>query len=479
MDMVSIAVWTAVLAAGAALGWWLRSLRGRAESDARAAAMEERLAGRERESAGLQQRLDDAVMAAKASAEDSAGLRANLAGLQAELKAERESAAEKLAAIDRAREALVDAFKSLSAEALRTNNEQFLQLAGTAMQRFQERTVGDLDLRQQAIGELVKPVRESLDKFEGVVRDIEKERAGAYQGLMEQVRGLQDTQERLRAEASSLVKALGTPRVRGRWGEIQLRRVVEIAGMMDHCDFEEQVNLSGPEGPLRPDMVVRLPGGRRIAVDAKAPLAAYLEALEASDEDVRRARMRDHSRQIRDHITSLGRKAYWDQLGYTPEFVVLFLPGETFFSAALEQDPALIEQGVSERVILATPTTLIALLKAVSYGWSQQALAENAREIAELGRELYRRLATFGGHFGEMGRALEKAVETYNSAIRSLETRVFPQGRRFLRLEAARGLDEIPVAEQIEQRPRIAQVAELTEGGEAPGSEEENPAEPE
>ncbi len=476
MDAITIGVGAGCLAAGAALGWWIAALRAvgagarqRTETGAQIAGLTERVAAREQLALDLQTRLAAAEAAAADLRRQLSDLQSARARLQAELENEQAAAAEKLALIEAARTQLADTFQALSAQALQSNNESFLQLARAAMETQREQASGDLERRQQAIGELVAPVRETLQKFEATMQKIETTRAGAYQGLVEQVRGLQESQEKLRAEASNLVRALGTPRVRGRWGEIQLRRVVELAGMLDHCDFEEQVSTTGDEGRMRPDMIVRLPGGRQIVVDAKAPLAAYLEALEAKDDDARLARLRDHARQIRDHLTALGRKSYWDQFDFTPEFVVLFLPGETFFSAALEQDPSLIEQGVNERVILATPTTLIALLKAVSYGWRQQKLADNAKEISELGRELYRRLATLGSHIGDLGTSLGRAVDAYNRGVASLETRVLPQGRRFLELEAAGGLDEIPALSPIEQQPRTLQAPEMTKGGKDEG----------
>jgi len=321
---------------------------------------------------------------------------------------------------------------------------------------------GDLEKRQQAVEQIVRPVRESLDKFDTKIQDMEKARVGAYEGLKQQVTSLQVSEEQLRKEAANLVKALGTPRVRGRWGEIQLRRVVELAGMLDHCDFHEQASVTTEDGRLRPDLVVHLPGGKHIVVDAKAPLAGYLEALEASTDEIRDARMDDHARHIREHLTALSRKAYWDQFQPAPEFVVLFLPGETFFSAALERDPSLLEQGVEQRVILATPTTLITLLKAVSYGWRQETLADHAREISDLGKELYKRLADMTGHFEDLGARLGKAVESYNKAIGSLETRVLVSARRFHELKSTGIETELASLAPVESVPRRIQAAELT-----------------
>jgi DNA recombination protein RmuC len=286
-------------------------------------------------------------------------------------------------------------------------------------------------------------------------------REGAYQALTTQVRALAEGQGDLRRETSNLVKALRQPAGRGRWGELQLERVVEMAGMLEYCDFVEQVTVEGEDGRLRPDLVVRLPGGRNIVVDAKTPLTAYLEALETDDDDVRRQRLIEHARQVRDHMTRLGRKAYQEQFETTPELVVMFLPGEMFFSAALQQDAELIEFGVGEKVIPATPTTLIAMLRAIAYGWKQEALAQNAREISELGRDLHERIAVMATHWGKVGRNLGEAVGAYNRAVGSLETRVLVAARRFKDLKAVPEGREIAPLEQVELLPRALQAPEV------------------
>jgi DNA recombination protein RmuC len=382
---------------------------------------------------------------------------ARAADLQARLETERKSADEKMALLEDTRQKLSDAFKALSADALARNSQSFLELAGATLAKTQETARGDLELRQQAIADLVVPVRESLDKVDQKIQELEKARAGAYAGLNEQVRSLVETQSQLRSETGKLVTALRTPSARGRWGEIQLRRVVEMAGMLEYCDFSSQTSITGEDGRLRPDLLVKLPAGKIIVVDAKTPLEGYLEAIEAPDEVTRKARLGDHARQVRAHMTSLARKSYWDQFDQAPEFAVLFLPGECFFSAALESDPSLIEFGVAQNIILATPTTLIALLRAVAYGWRQEKLAQNAAEISALGKELFKRISDMGDHFNKVGLNLGRAVEAYNSAVGSLESRVMVSARRFVDLKTAPLGVEIAQLEPVEKNVRELQ----------------------
>ncbi len=361
---------------------------------------------------------------------------------------------------------LKSTFEALCGQALERNNRTFLDLAQSTLEKAQQGAKGELEKKHQAIDELLKPVKQTLEKLDFGMRQLEKERKGDQESLKEQVKSLIDNERHLRLETANLVKALRTPLARGRWGEIQLRRVVELAGMLNHADFFEQEHEMGDTGRMRPDLLVRLPGGRQVIVDAKVPLEAYLEAIQCTDETMREAKLKDHARQVRSHVTLLSRKAYWETFTPTPEFVILFLPAETFFSAALEFDPSLIEVGVEQGVILATPTTLIALLRSVAYGWKQENLSRHAEQVNELGHELYKRLIDMGSHLAKMGRGLSAAVEGYNKAIGSLETRVFVTARKFKELGAASSTLEIEPVEVVEKMVRNIQVPELTESAE-------------
>jgi DNA recombination protein RmuC len=397
--------------------------------------------------------------------DEKSALAIRRAELETALQAERSLFAERQATLEAARDSFADAFKVISADALAKNNQSFLELARATLEAQQTAALTasktDLDKRQQTIAEMVVPVKATLEKFEQQIGNIEKQRIDAYATLTEQVRQMSEAQLALRAETGNLVKALRAPQTRGRWGELQLKRVVEMAGMLDHCDFFEQESTNTEEGRLRPDLIIKLPGGKNIVVDAKAPLAAYLEALEATDEHEKKKKLADHARQVRDHLVKLGRKAYWEQFQPTPDFVVLFLPGEMFYSAALEADPSLIEAGVDARVILATPTTLIALLRAVAYGWTQQALTENAERISALGRELYERIAVLGDHWASVGKNLNDAVSAYNKSVATLESRVLVTARKFQELKVTGEDKEIRDLMPIEAQSRAVQAIEL------------------
>ena len=346
-------------------------------------------------------------------------------------------------------------FTALSAEALRTNNQSFLELARNSLSEYQRQASTDLQQRQQKIGDLVKPLHESLARVDARLEEAEKDRIGSYSQLAEQLRTMA-------VSTNNLERALRTPNVRGGWGEVQLRRVVEMAGMVNHCHFVEKKAATSDDGRFIPDLIIKLPGDRNIIVDAKVPYIAYREAVEATDESTRANKIKDHARQLREHIVQLSSKKYWDQFQPAPEFVFMFLPGEGYFSAALQHDPALIEFGVDKRVIPASPLTLIALLRAVAYGWQQETVTQNARNVSELGRELYDRVRVLGAHFDDLARGLTRTVDAYNSSVGTLESRVLVTARKFKELGVAAN-DPIPELSPVNPTPRALQAPEHTD----------------
>lgn len=407
----------------------------------------------QRQLGDTQRRLAEAANELGVARAENAALRQDNKWLVGEIERQKESLATTQQLVEKARGDLRDSVRAVAAEALQANNAAFIELARTSFQGLQKDAAIDMDSRQKAIDGIVQPVLATLKQVDLKLADAERERLQAYTQLTEQVTALGQS-------ASTLSRALRTPAVRGRWGEMQLRRVVEIAGMLQRCDFDEQPGLQGESGRLRPDLIVHLPGGKKIVCDAKAPLDAFLDAQEAPDEEARAFRLQAHARQVREHMDRLGSKAYWEGLGDSPEMVVMFLPGETLFSAALQSDLGLIEYGLQQRVLLASPITLIALLTTVAHTWRQEALADNYREVASLGRQFHERLAIFADRFDDVRKKLDGAVQSYNEAAGSLEARVLVAARRLKELEVTTA-DDIPPAEAIDKVPRVLKQANL------------------
>ncbi len=396
---------------------------------------------------------------------------------RSDVEHERALAAERIAAINDAQERLSVSFKALSAEALQSSMAQLSQLARAQLQAAQAEAKGDLEKRQHAVEQLVGPLKEQLSRVDAQLLRLDQERRESRGRLEAQLKSLAEAGEKLRTETGALVTALRKPNARGQWGQMQLRNVVELAGMVRYCDFVEQSSLGGDELALRPDVVVSLPGGKHVVVDAKAPLQGVLDAYEARDEEERQSHLRDHARLLRKHVKTLADKAYWAGLDSAPDFVVMFLPGEHLYGAALEADPALIEDAMARRVLIATPTTLLAMLRAVAYGWQQERVAESAQAISELGRELHGRLVKLSSLLATLGSRLNSAVRAYNDTVGSYEARVLPAARRFEDHGAVAGGRELPELEQVTVGARSVHAAEPDAATAAPGDDQHEPVE--
>lgn len=449
IDFISL-TFGALLGVGAAVAFVLLrmvpSLRLREEEFARMSERSARL-------------LETEERLAVASGE-AADLRTLVTRLETQAEERERRFAEQAASLETMREELGKAFAELSQDALRRNNAMFLDLAQENLSKFQEQAKGELDQRKQAFDNLVTPIKESLEKVDRQIVELNEKQATSGATLMEQLKQLTESERKLQTETASLVRALRNPGQRGRWGEVQLRRVAELAGMVEYCDFNEQQTQRGEEGALRPDMIVRLPAGKTIVVDSKTPLDAYLSAIEAADDATRADFLKAHARQVREQIKQLGSKRYWDQFEFTPDFVVAFLPGEPMYGAALEHDPTLIEFGVDHKVLIVTPVSLIALLRVVAQGWRHERLEENAQRISNLGKDLYARVTKLAEHFSKVGKNLDRAVASYNEAAGTLETRVLVQARKFKELQASTA-DDIESVEPIERTARALQSSEL------------------
>jgi len=438
MTLLVIALFAA--ASAAAVAWALASERRAREASSSAEAA----------SADLARTRDALAKAQQAEA-----------GLRARLDAEQRNTAEKLAVLEQARDSLKDAFAAISADLLAQNNARFLDLAREKFGELQTTAATDLAGRQKAINDLIAPLRDSLTKVDAKLQDVDRDRATSHAALAEQLRSLTRAQADLQSETGRLARALRSPNIRGQWGELQLRRVLESAGLVEGSHFDIKESVHGDEGRLTPDVIVKLPGGKNVVVDAKVALTAFLDAIEVDDETVREQKLRDHARQVKDHVIRLGNKGYWTHFQPAPDIVVMFVPGEALLSAALQYDAGLIEYSMTRGVMLASPLTLIALLRAIAYGWQQETIARNAMEISDLGRQLYDRIAKLAEHWENVGKSLARAVTAYNGAVGTLETRVLVTARRLKDKGVSAG-EEIPDLETIDQTPRPLGAPQIT-----------------
>ena len=415
----------------------------------------------DRRARDLRRSLDAAASDLDAARRSLGAAQQSEAGLRSLLEAERRNATEKLALLQQARDSLKDSFAAVSSELLAQNNTRFLDLAREKFGELHNTANADLATRQQAIADLVQPLRESLTKVDAKLQDVDKDRATSHAVLAEQLRSLTHAQLALQSETGRLAKALRSPNIRGQWGELQLRRVLEAAGMLEGSHFEIKETVHGEDGRLTPDVIIKLPGGKNVVVDAKVALSAFLDASECDDDALREVKLKEHARQVKDHIVRLGNKAYWAHFQPAPDIVVMFVPGEALLSAALQHDTALLEFSMTKGVMLASPLTLIALLRAIAYGWQQERIARNAMEISDLGRQLYDRIAKLAEHWENVGKSLAKAVGAYNGAVGTLETRVLVTARR-LKDKGVTAGEELPDLETIDQTPRPLGTPQLT-----------------
>jgi DNA recombination protein RmuC len=467
--VTTLAVFLAAIAAAAAAGaaWILAGARAdreaavarsRVDADLAVANARAAEARRQADESRLQVAARDAELAS--TERELAAAREALARFETELEAERRMSGEKLALLSQAESRMREAFTALSSDALRQNNQSFLELARTSLGEFQQTARVELAGRQKAIEELVQPLKESLSLVDGKLQQVEQNRVGTQSAITEQLKALHAAQHNLQVETGRLVQSLRSPNVRGQWGELQLRRVVEAAGMLEHCDFEIKTSVTGEDGRLTPDLIVRLPGGKNVVVDAKAPSSAFLDAMESEDDAERDGKFRQHARQVRDHVVKLGNKTYWQHFQPAPDLVIMFVPGETLLAAALQRDPSLLEFSLGRNVMLASPSTLMALLRAVAYGWQQEKIARNAQEISDLGRQLYDRIRVMAGYFEDVAKGLTRSVEAYNRAVGSLESRVLVTARR-LKDTGISAPEALPDLSPIEQSARPLGAPEL------------------
>jgi DNA recombination protein RmuC len=455
----------ALLLAGAA--WFVLKAWADRERALTGSRLESELAVTRAQVAEADRRTDELQSELDARAAEIQHLQAELgasqqerARIEGEVIAERRATVEKFAQLTQAEARMREAFSALSADALRQNNQSFLELARTSLGEFQQTARVELAGRQKAIEELVQPLKESLTLVDGKLQQVEQNRIGTHSAIAEQLKSLQTAQQSLQVETGRLVQALRSPNVRGQWGELQLRRVVEAAGMLEYCDFDLKESVTADGSRLTPDLVVRLPGGKNVVVDAKVPSSAYLDAMEADDETQRDVRFRQHARQVRDHVVRLGNKSYWQHFQPAPDLVIMFVPGETLLSTALQRDPSLLDFSLGKGVMLASPSTLMALLRAVAYGWQQEKIAKNAQEISDLGRQLYDRIRVMAVHFEEVARGLTRSVDAYNRAIGSLESRVLVTARR-LKDSGIAAPEPLPEITPIEHTARPLGAPEL------------------